>query len=124
MSKLVVEEKKITFETPLNWKVMPGEEGVAVAICDELDMALQIEDGSPEEQFRQIMEAFRLLYKDLEQNGELEKFFEHHGVKVTIQQSIHKSGRRPIQKSKETKPTFEMSLGTLDVGPSSLKAHV
>ena len=120
MSKIVVEKKKLIFETPLNWKVLPGQEGVAVATCGELDMVLQIDDGSPEDLVRQIMEALRLLYDDLEEDDELEQFFAHHGVSVTIQ----KSSRKPIHKPQEIQPDLEMFLRTLDMGSSPAKAHV
>ena len=124
MSKITIEKKKLIFETPLNWKVLSGQEGVAVATCDELDMVLQIDDGSPEDQVRQIMEALRLLYDDLEKDDELEQFFAHHGVSVTIQKSIKRSSRKPIHKSQEIQPDLEMSFRTLDIGSSSAKAHV
>ena len=100
---------KLIFEKPLNWKVMPGQEGVAVAMCDELDMVLQIDEGSPEDQVHQIMEAMRLLYDDLEQAGELEAFFAHHNVTVAV------------QKPQDTLPDFEMIMRTLDIDSPSSK---
>lgn len=94
---------KLIFEKPLTWRVLSGQGGVSVATCDELDMVLQIDDDSPEQQVRQIMEALRLLYDDLEQDGQLEEFFTYHGVSVAI------------QKPQDVQPDFEMSLHTLNV---------
>ena len=97
---------KIIFEKPLKWRVLPGQGGVSVATCDELGMVLQIDDDSPEQQVRQIMEALRLLYDDLEQDGQLEEFFAYHGVNVKIQKP---------QKRQEVQPDFEMFLRALNV---------
>ena len=94
---------KIIFEKPLKWRVLAGQGGVSVATCDELDMVLQIDADSPDQQVRQIMEALRLLYDDLDRDGQLEEFFAYHGVTVKI------------QKPQEVEPDFEMLLGALNV---------
>ena len=123
MSELII-SFNIDFETPLNWKVTHAQDGIAVATCDEIDLVFQIDAGSQEEQVTRIMKAFRLLCIDLDESGELEKFFEHHGVKVKIQRSVVKPNRRQRPKHQKSQPTFEMSLETLDVSPISSKAYV
>ena len=105
MSTLVT-KRHLTFDVPLVWRIVPGEHGFALAICDQLDMTLQIDDGPAEQQHKQLDEAFRLLYVDLEESGDLEQFFTHHGVKITIQDSILK-----------TDPSVEVSLASIEVSP-------
>ena len=124
MRKILLEKRSTTFEPSLTWQVLPGEGGVAVAVCEDIDMIFQIDDGSPKEQVGQIMEAFGLLLNDLEESGELEQFFLDYGIHVTIQQKIYKPDNQTTT-TQERQPSLKMSLEKLDIGyPSSKPVHV
>lgn len=123
MSKILLEKRSTTFEPSLTWQVLPGEGGVAVAVCKEIDMVFQIDDGSSQEQIRQIIEAFGLLLNDLEESGDLKQFFADYGIHVTIQRKIYKPNKQTIA-TQERQPTLKMSLETLDIEyPSSKPVH-
>ena len=120
MSKILLEKKNTTFEPSLTWQVLPGEDGIAVAICENIDLIFQIDDGSPKEQIGQIMEAFGLLLNDLEKNGELEQFFADHGIHVTVQRKLYKPDNKTAT-TQERQPTIKLSLEKLDIESSPSK---
>lgn len=123
MSKVLLEKKNTTFKPPLTWQVLPGKNGIAVAVCKDIDLTFQIDDGGPDEQISQIVQAFGSLLNDLEKSGELRQFFAKYGIRV--QQKIYKSDKQ-VMPMQEKQPTLKMSLEKLDITtglPSSKLVH-
>ena len=85
---VLITKRHLTFDPPLKWRIKPGNLGQALAICDQLDLSIQIDAGTPVEQDMQIAEALNLLYEDLNESQELEQFFQRYGIKVTTRDSI------------------------------------
>ena len=106
---ILLTKRHLTFDPPLMWRIQPGECGQALAICDQLDMSIQIDAGTPAQQDLQIAEALNLLYDDLNDGGELEQFFRHYGIQVTIRDSILKPSNISVA-------ALDVSQRTAEVG--------
>ncbi|MXX10062.1 MAG: hypothetical protein F4201_11595 [Nitrospira sp. SB0677_bin_15] len=105
---MLLTKRLLTFDAPLMWRIQPGECGQALAVCDQLDMSIQIDAGTPAQQDQQIAEALTLLYDDLNDSGELEQFFAHYGIKVTIRDSILKPSEISVAALDVSQPTAEV----------------
>ena len=73
---------KMRIQAQISWRIEPGEEpGRLVAICDELDLVTG--GGSHEEVCSMIQESMELLIEELVEEGDLEEYLQHKGVKYS-----------------------------------------